>query len=292
MTPVSEVSEPLEYPSLYLDFSAEAAVGVTGVQAEDNEEEMGEAEEMEEPPAAVPFSRLFTCADRSDWALMIVGSIAAAAHRTALVVYLHYFAKIIEAMRSGTSSSSEERYDRLLNVKVSCWILTGERQTAIIRSKYVQVLLNQDLSFFDTYGNNRDIVSQVLSDVLLIQSALIEKITLITLAMGPFIVAVGGISNIFLHRLAKNIQDAYDDAASIAEQIWRKEDRTESLEWRWESIPHRKVDILGATGGIGQPLSLLMKLNPLISNLALYDISNTLGVAADVSHINTRSEVS
>ena len=63
-------------------------------------------------------------------------------------------------------------------IEVSCWILTGERQTAVIRSKYVQVLLNQDMSFFDTYGNNGDIVSQVLSDVLLIQSALSEKVQL------------------------------------------------------------------------------------------------------------------
>ncbi|KAK4439134.1 Malate dehydrogenase, mitochondrial [Sesamum alatum] len=55
--------------------------------------------------------------------------------------------------------------------------------------------------------------------------------------------------------------------------------------------PERKVAILGAAGGIGQPLSLLMKLNPLVSSLALYDIAGTPGVAADVSHINTRSEV-
>ncbi|XP_075478611.1 malate dehydrogenase, mitochondrial-like [Primulina tabacum] len=58
-----------------------------------------------------------------------------------------------------------------------------------------------------------------------------------------------------------------------------------------ESAPERKVTILGAAGGIGQPLSLLMKLNPLVSKLALYDIAGTPGVAADVSHINTRSEV-
>nr|KJB76597.1 hypothetical protein B456_012G096100 [Gossypium raimondii] len=44
------------------------------------------------------------------------------------------------------------------------------------------------------------------------------EIVLITLATGPFMVAAGGISNIFLHRLAKNIQDAYAEAASIAEQ--------------------------------------------------------------------------
>lgn len=58
-----------------------------------------------------------------------------------------------------------------------------------------------------------------------------------------------------------------------------------------ESVPERKVTVLGAAGGIGQPLSLLMKLNPLVSRLALYDIAGTPGVAADVGHVNTRSEV-
>ena len=58
-----------------------------------------------------------------------------------------------------------------------------------------------------------------------------------------------------------------------------------------EPVPERKVAILGAAGGIGQPLSLLMKLNPLVSTLSLYDIAGTPGVAADVSHINSRSEV-
>ncbi|KAF5200686.1 malate dehydrogenase, partial [Thalictrum thalictroides] len=57
-----------------------------------------------------------------------------------------------------------------------------------------------------------------------------------------------------------------------------------------ESSPDRKVTVLGAAGGIGQPLALLMKLNPLVSKLSLYDIAGTPGVAADVSHINTRSE--
>ncbi|RKO97035.1 hypothetical protein CXG81DRAFT_21433 [Caulochytrium protostelioides] len=51
------------------------------------------------------------------------------------------------------------------------------------------------------------------------------------------------------------------------------------------------VAILGAAGGIGQPLSLLTKLNPAISNLALYDLVNTPGVAADLSHINTPAKV-
>ncbi|KAF3788384.1 malate dehydrogenase [Nymphaea thermarum] len=57
------------------------------------------------------------------------------------------------------------------------------------------------------------------------------------------------------------------------------------------SGPDRKVAVLGAAGGIGQPLALLMKLNPLVSSLALYDIAGTPGVAADVSHINSRAQV-
>uniref|UniRef100_A0A2C9VLW0 ABC transporter B family member 20 n=2 Tax=Manihot esculenta TaxID=3983 RepID=A0A2C9VLW0_MANES len=258
LTPVSEVSEPPESPSPYLDTSAEAAAAAAAAAQAEAEEEMEEPEEMEPPPAAVPFSRLFAYADRLDWGLMIVGSLAAAAHGTALVVYLHYFAKIVEVMRIG-HDRPEEQFERFKDlsltiiyiaggvfaagwIEVSCWILTGERQTAVIRSNYVQVLLNQDMSFFDTYGNNGDIVSQVLSDVLLIQSALSEKvgnyihnmatffsglvigfincwqIALITLATGPFIVAAGGVSNIFLHRLAESIQDAYAEAASVAEQ--------------------------------------------------------------------------
>ncbi|KAL4189056.1 hypothetical protein AMTRI_Chr08g205090 [Amborella trichopoda] len=251
LTPVSEVSEPPESPSPYLDSNAEA------VQVEE-EAGMEEAEEMEPPPAAVPFSRLFAFADGFDWLLMVVGSLAAAAHGTALVVYLHFFGKIVNLLGLQNLPSDELLHEFNKHVlyiiyiasgvfaagwiEVSCWILTGERQTAVIRSKYVQVLLNQDMSFFDTYGNNGDIVSQVLSDLLLIQSALSEKvgnyihnmatffgglvigmvnswqIALLTLGSGPFIVAAGAISNIFLHRLAENIQDAYAEAAGIAEQ--------------------------------------------------------------------------
>ncbi|KAK7734298.1 Malate dehydrogenase, cytoplasmic [Cytospora paraplurivora] len=52
-----------------------------------------------------------------------------------------------------------------------------------------------------------------------------------------------------------------------------------------------KVTVLGAAGGIGQPLSLLLKLNPRVTELALYDIRLAPGVAADISHVNTKSTV-
>lgn len=52
-----------------------------------------------------------------------------------------------------------------------------------------------------------------------------------------------------------------------------------------------KVAVLGAAGGIGQPLSLLMKLSPEVDELSCYDIVGTPGVAADLSHIPTKSKV-
>lgn len=48
------------------------------------------------------------------------------------------------------------------------------------------------------------------------------------------------------------------------------------------SITMVKVTVCGAAGGIGQPLSLLLKQSEKISHLALYDIVNTPGVAADL----------
>ncbi|KAH9655345.1 Malate dehydrogenase 2 (peroxisomal) [Citrus sinensis] len=52
-----------------------------------------------------------------------------------------------------------------------------------------------------------------------------------------------------------------------------------------------KVAILGAAGGIGQPLAMLMKINPLVSVLHLYDVVNTPGVTADISHMDTGAVV-
>ncbi|XP_026313570.1 malate dehydrogenase, mitochondrial [Hyposmocoma kahamanoa] len=53
-----------------------------------------------------------------------------------------------------------------------------------------------------------------------------------------------------------------------------------------------KVVVAGASGGIGQPLALLLKQNPLVTQLALYDIAPvTPGVAVDLSHMDTPAKV-
>jgi malate dehydrogenase len=53
-----------------------------------------------------------------------------------------------------------------------------------------------------------------------------------------------------------------------------------------------KVVVCGAAGGIGQPLSLLLKTQlPPGSTLALYDVVNVVGVGVDIAHISTHVKV-
>merc|ERR1712028_109844 len=52
-----------------------------------------------------------------------------------------------------------------------------------------------------------------------------------------------------------------------------------------------KVCVVGGAGGIGQPLSLLLKQNSLVSHVAVFDMVGAPGVATDLSHINTPAKV-
>nr|CAD7398510.1 unnamed protein product [Timema cristinae] len=56
---------------------------------------------------------------------------------------------------------------------------------------------------------------------------------------------------------------------------------------RWEMKRQYRVTVIGAGGGIGQPLTLLLKQSPLVTQLNLYDLHHSAGVGADLSHIET-----
>ncbi|KAL4401798.1 L-malate dehydrogenase [Malassezia pachydermatis] len=53
-----------------------------------------------------------------------------------------------------------------------------------------------------------------------------------------------------------------------------------------------KATVIGAAGGIGQPLSLLLKLSPNVTELSVYDVVNAVGVATDLSHIDSQAPCS
>ncbi|XP_016955320.1 uncharacterized protein LOC108028170 [Drosophila biarmipes] len=60
--------------------------------------------------------------------------------------------------------------------------------------------------------------------------------------------------------------------------------------WR-SAVRTLKVAVVGAGGGIGQPLSLLIRRCPGVDELALHDLSETKGIAADLSHVSQRGKV-
>lgn len=62
--------------------------------------------------------------------------------------------------------------------EVAAWMFAGERQAARIRVRYLDAMLKQDVSFFDTDAKSGDIVSSISSDTLLVQDALSEKVHL------------------------------------------------------------------------------------------------------------------
>jgi len=66
---------------------------------------------------------------------------------------------------------------------------------------------------------------------------------------------------------------------------------TQSRSFHQSRAANVKVAVVGAAGGIGQPLSLLLKLNPDVTELSCFDVAPvTPGVACDLSHINSKAK--
>lgn len=59
---------------------------------------------------------------------------------------------------------------------MTCWMITGERQAARIRSLYLKTILQQDITFFDKEINTGDVIGRMSGDTVLIQDAMGEKV--------------------------------------------------------------------------------------------------------------------
>jgi ABC-type multidrug transport system fused ATPase/permease subunit len=60
--------------------------------------------------------------------------------------------------------------------EVTFWVITGERQAARIRSKYLKAILRQDVTFFDKETSTGEVVGRMAGDTVLIQDAIGEKV--------------------------------------------------------------------------------------------------------------------
>jgi len=204
----------------------------------------------------VSFFKLFSFADKTDVVLMTVGTIAAAGNGLTQPFMTLIFGQLINAFGT-TDPDHMVREVWKVAVKfiylavyscvvaflqVSCWMVTGERQSATIRGLYLKTILRQDIGYFDTETNTGEVIGRMSGDTILIQDAMGEKVGKFTqllctflggfaiafykgpLLAGvlcsciPLIVIAGAAMSLIMSKMAGRGQVAYAEAGNVVEQ--------------------------------------------------------------------------
>ncbi|ONI23043.1 hypothetical protein PRUPE_2G166500 [Prunus persica] len=211
----------------------------------------------EDGTKTVSYYKLFSFADSLDYLLMSVGTISAIGNGASVALMTIIFGDLINSF--GQTGNNKEVVDAVSKValklvylavgaaaasflQMSCWMVTGERQAARIRSLYLKTILRQDVGFFDKEINTGEIVGRMSGDTVLIQEAMGEKVgtfiqliatfvggfviafvkgwllTLVMLSCIPLVVLSGAVMSILISKMASSGQTAYSVAATVVEQ--------------------------------------------------------------------------
>uniref|UniRef100_A0A1J3JST6 ABC transporter B family member 11 n=1 Tax=Noccaea caerulescens TaxID=107243 RepID=A0A1J3JST6_NOCCA len=229
----------------------------TSKSPKEGEEEETKKEKSDEKPKTVPFYKLFAFADSVDVFLMICGSVGAIGNGVSLPLMTLLFGDLIDSF--GQNQNNKDIVDLVSKVclkfvylglgtlgaaflQVACWMITGERQAARIRSMYLKTILRQDIGFFDVETNTGEVVGRMSGDTVLIQDAMGEKVgkfiqlvgtfvggfalafakgwllTLVMLTSIPLLAMAGAAMAIIVTRASSRGQAAYAKAATVVEQ--------------------------------------------------------------------------
>jgi len=216
----------------------------------------GEKKDATAAAKKVSLLGMFRYADRQDVLLMVVGAAGAVANGVAEPLMTILFGNVIDSFGDSTAQSVIRSVRKVvLNfiylgigaavvsfLQVSCWTMAGERQSARIRSLYLNAVLRQDIAFFDTELTTGQAVSRMSSDTLVIQGALGEKagkllqlasaffggfviaftrgwlLSLVMLTSLPLIAIAGAVSAQFLTKVSSKKLTSYGDAGDTVEQ--------------------------------------------------------------------------
>ncbi|CDY58790.1 BnaA07g38050D [Brassica napus] len=212
---------------------------------------------IEEKAKTVPFYKLFSFSDFTDVLLMIVGSIGAIGNGLGFPLMTLLFGDLIDTIgRNLFTNDIVELISKICLkfvylglgtfvaafLQVSCWVITGERQAARIRSLYLKTILRQDIVFFDVETNTGEVVGRMSGDTVLILDAMGEKVgkfiqllatflagyalafvkgwllTLVMLASIPLLAMAGAATSIISTKASSQQQAAYAKASTIVEQ--------------------------------------------------------------------------
>ncbi|XVF21986.1 hypothetical protein REPUB_Repub12eG0135800 [Reevesia pubescens] len=212
----------------------------------------------DEKSNTVPFYKLFAFADLTDMWLMIIGTIGAVGNGLCMPLMTILLGDLINAF--GENQTNDDRVVDVVSevalrsvylaigaaaaafLQVTCWMVTGERQAARIRSLYLKTILRQDVAFFDVETNTGEVIGRMSGDTVLIQDAMGEKVgkflqlistffggfviafirgwllTLVMLSSIPLLVMSGAVMAILISKMASRGQSAYAKAAIVVEQ--------------------------------------------------------------------------
>ncbi|GLT80986.1 hypothetical protein SLA2020_523950 [Shorea laevis] len=205
----------------------------------------------------VPYYKLFSFADPLDYLLMSVGTIGAAGNGLCMPLLTLIFGDVVNAF--GQNADIKEVVHDVSKVnlyfvylaigsgiaaflEITCWVITGERQAARIRTMYLKTILRQDIAFFDKDTQTGEIISRISGDTVLIQESMGEKVgrfiqliaafiggfaiafskgwllTLVLISSIPPLVFAGAVMSIISAKLASYGQTEYSVAANVVEQ--------------------------------------------------------------------------
>ncbi|PRQ39670.1 putative xenobiotic-transporting ATPase [Rosa chinensis] len=229
----------------------------SAVAAVSKEHEQDTNKSKEDGTNTVPYYKLFSFADSVDYMLMSTGTISAVGNGLCMPLMTILMGDMINSF--GETRKNKEVANAVSKValkffylalgaaaasflQMSCWMITGERQAARIRSLYLKTILRQDVGYFDKEINSGEIVGRMSGDTVLIQEAMGEKVgsfiqlvatfiggfgialtkgwllTLVMLSSIPPVVFTTAVLNHFMVKLASHGQAAYSEGATVVEE--------------------------------------------------------------------------
>ncbi|KAL0437193.1 UNVERIFIED_CONTAM: ABC transporter B family member 11 [Sesamum radiatum] len=203
----------------------------------------------------VPYYKLFSFADPTDYALMVVGVITAIGTGLSLPLMTVLFGELANSFGQNVDTGRVVSEVSKVSVKfvylalgagtaafsqVTCWMITGERQAVRIRNLYLRAVLRQDIGYFDKETNTGEIVERMSTDTVIFQDAMGEGkflqlsasflggfvialvqgwlLTLVLLSAIPLLVISSAFMTVVMAKLTSRGHAAYSEAAVVVEQ--------------------------------------------------------------------------
>ncbi|XP_071714963.1 ABC transporter B family member 11-like [Rutidosis leptorrhynchoides] len=231
--------------------------GVTSKAPEISKKPKDSAKQKITAHDVVPYYKLFTFADSIDYVLMIIGTINAIGSGIIMPMQTVILGELIDIFGHNTDNKLLVHQISKVSLKyvylalgagaaaffqVVCWMVTGERQAARIRSLYLKTILRQNVGFFDQESKTGEIVERMSGDTVIIQDAMGEKVgkfiqvvstfigglviafsrgwllSVVLVSTVPPLVISAGFMTLMVTKLMSRSQAAYSVGAAVVEQ--------------------------------------------------------------------------